>query len=182
MQITAVSNNLSHANIKVNSKPALAPTGPRAYKGMSIVRSYQRQLTDGSTQPLDQPQVGDLIKVNLDVTFPETLEYVVIEDRLPSILEAVNDDFESQKSRFKGNSQNHWLINHQELRADRALFFVNRSWNDSTQTISYLARVTSAGTATSPAAKVECMYDPLQLAITESLRLTTIKKKAVSSK
>jgi len=181
MQLTASSNNIAHTNIKVNSKPELAPTGPRAYSGMSIIRRYERMLTDGTTQPLGQPQVGDLVKISLDITFPTTLEYVVIEDRLPSLFEAVNNDFASQGSKFKSNSDSEWSISHKELRSDRASFFVNRSWKN-TRTISYLARVTSAGVATAPAAKVECMYDPIQLAITESTKLTTQKKETVTTR
>jgi len=182
MQLTASSNNIAHTNIKLSAKPALAPTGPRGYSGMSIIRRYERMLTDGSTQPLGQPQVGDLVKISLDITFSNMLEYVVIEDRLPSLFEAVNNDFASQSSKFKGNSDYQWTINHKELRSDRASFFVNRSWKNGTRTVSYLARVTSAGVATAPAAKVECMYDPIQIAITDSKMLTTKKKEAVVTK
>ena len=182
LQLAATSNGITHTNIKVSAKPALAPTGPRGYSGMSILRRYERMLTDGTTQPLGQPQVGDLVKVSLDITFPTILEYVVIEDRLPSLFEAVNNDFASQSSRFKGNSDYEWSINHKELRSDRACFFVNRSWHGGTRTVSYLARVTSAGIATAPAAKVECMYDPVQIALSDSNKLTTKKKETIVTK
>lgn len=182
MKLIASSNNTAHTNIKVNAKPALAPTGPRGHNGMSIIRRYERMLHDGSTQALGQPQVGDLVKISLEITFSTALEYVVIEDRLPSLFEAVNNDFASQRSKFRGNSDYQWSIAHKELRADRASFFVNRSWRNGTRTVSYLARVTSAGTATAPAAKVECMYDPEQIAISDSAKLTTLKKETVVSK
>ena len=182
MKLIASSNNTAHTNIKLSAKPELAPTGPRGYSGMSIIRRYERMLTDGTTQPLGEPQVGDLVKVSLDITFSTALEYVVIEDRLPSLFEAVNNDFASQSSKFKGNSDYQWTINHKELRSDRASFFVNRSWRNGTRTVSYMARVTSAGIATAPAAKVECMYDPVQIAITDSKVLTTKKKEAVVTK
>jgi len=182
VKLMASSDNTAHTNIKVSAKPALAPTGPRGHNGMSIIRRYERMLADGKTQPLGQPQVGDLVKISLDITFSTALEYVVIEDRLPSLFEAVNNDFASQSSRFKGNSDYQWTINHKELRADRASFFVNRSWRNGTRTVSYMARVTSAGIATAPAAKVECMYDPDQVAITDSAKLTTLKKAAVVTK
>ena len=41
--------------------------------------------------------------------------------------------------------------------------------------------MTTAGIATAPAAKVEAMYDPEQLALSESNTLTTLKKEAVVS-
>ena len=94
----------------------------------------------------------------------------------------MNNDFASQSSRFKGNSDYEWSINHKELRSDRACFFVNRSWHGGTRTVSYLARVTSAGIATAPAAKVECMYDPVQIALSDSNKLTTKKKETIVTK
>ena len=106
---------------------------------------------------------------------------MVIEDRLPSLFEAVNNDFASQSSRFKTNADSSWSINHKELRSDRASFFINRSWRGGTRSIAYLARVTSAGIATAPAAKVEAMYDPEKLALSDSKTLTTLKKETIVS-
>ncbi len=176
MKLIISSNNTAHANIKLNSKPAIAPTGPWGHSGLSILRRYERILADGTTQPMNQPRVGDLIRVSLDITFPAALDYVVIEDRLPSLFETVNNNFKSQSSRFSSSSDRSWNISHKELRSDRALFFFDRSWTNGTRTISYLARVTTAGTATAPAAKVEAMYDPEQLALSDSKKLTTLKK------
>jgi uncharacterized protein YfaS (alpha-2-macroglobulin family) len=181
MKLIVSSNNLAFANVKLSSKPQLAPTGPWGHDGLSIVRRYERLLPDGKTQPMVQPHVGDLIKVSLDITFPYAIDYVVIEDRLPSLFEAVNNDFASQSSRFKTNADSSWSINHKELRSDRASFFINRSWRGGTRSIAYLARVTSAGIATAPAAKVEAMYDPEKLALSDSKTLTTLKKETMVS-
>ena len=181
LKLLATTNNKAFINVELKAKPKLAPTSAWGNKGMSIVRRYERMLADGSTQPMDQPHVGDLIKVSLDITFPHALDYVVIEDRLPSLFEAVNNDFKSQSSRYITNSDNRWSINHKELRSDRASFFINRSWRGDTRTISYLARVTTAGVATAPVAKVEAMYDPEQIALSESKTLTTLRKEAVVS-
>ncbi len=181
MKLVASSNNRAYANIRLSAKPQLAPTGPWGHNGLSIVRRYEQLLADGTVQRMDQPRIGDLIKVSLDITFPAAIDYVVIEDRLPSLFEAVNNDFASQSSRFSTNSDNTWSIAHKELRSDRASFFINRSWHSGTRTISYLARVTSAGIATAPAAKVEAMYDPERLALSDSKTLTTLKKQTVVS-
>ncbi|MCP5535765.1 MAG: hypothetical protein H7A51_05960 [Akkermansiaceae bacterium] len=179
MKLIASANSRAFANVKLSAKPKLAPTGPWGHDGLSIVRRYERLLADGTTQPLGQPQVGDLIKVSLDITFPYTIDYVVIEDRLPSLFEAVNNDFASQSSRFTTNSDSSWSIAHKELRSDRASFFINRSWGGGTRSIAYLARVTSAGVATAPAAKVEGMYDPTKIALSDSKTLTTLKKETI---
>jgi len=181
MKLIASSNARAFANVKLSAKPQLAPTGPWGHSGLSIVRRYERLLADGTVQNMGQPQVGDLIKVSLDITFPSQLEYVVIEDRLPSLFEAVNNNFASQSSRFKTNSDSSWSINHKELRSDRASFFIDRSWRSGTRTIAYLARVTSAGVATAPAAKVEAMYDPERIALSDSKTLTTLRKETIVS-
>lgn len=180
-QLIASGNNTCHVNLTLNAKPRLAPTGPLGYKGLSIIRRYERMLADGTSEVMGQPHVGDLIRVNLDITFPSAMEYVVIEDRLPSLFETVNNEFASQQSRFAGNSDQAWDISHKELRSDRAVFFLDRSWNNGSRTISYLARVTSSGVATAPAAKVEAMYDPEQLALSDSKTLTTLKKETIVS-
>lgn len=182
MKLIVSTNNTCHANIKLSAKPQLAPTGPWGHNGLALVRRYERLLADGTIEPMGQPHVGDLIKVSLDITFPSALEYVVIEDRLPSLFETVNNDFASQSSRFKTNTDNAWRMSHKELRSDRAIFFLDQSWRQGTRTISYLARVTSAGVATAPAAKVEAMYDPEQLALSNSKTLTTLKKGTVVGK
>ena len=180
LKLLASTNGSAFVNVKLSSKPKLAPTSAWGHKGLSIARRYERMLADGTTQAMGQPRVGDLIKVTLDITIPYTLEYVVIEDRLPSLFEAVNNDFASQSTRYRTNTDNSWRVNHKELRSDRAAFFINRSWRGGTRTLSYLARVTSAGTATAPAAKVEAMYDPEQIALSESKTMTTLRKEAVA--
>jgi uncharacterized protein YfaS (alpha-2-macroglobulin family) len=182
MKLIVSSNNTCHANLKLSAKPQLAPTGPWAHDGLSLIRRYERVMADGTSQPMGQPCVGDLVKVSLDITFPDTLEYVVIEDRLPSLFEAVNNNFASQSAHIQAQSDNAWDISHKELRSDRAVFFIDRSWSKGTRTISYLARVTSAGTATAPAAKVEAMYEPERLALSKSQTMTTLKKETVVGK
>jgi uncharacterized protein YfaS (alpha-2-macroglobulin family) len=180
VKLLAATNGKAFANVKLSAKPLLAPTGAWGHKGLSIARKYERLLADGTTQAMGQPRVGDLIKVTLDITIPYALDYVVIEDRLPSLFEAVNNDFASQSTRFRTNTDNSWNVNHKELRSDRASFFINRSWRSGTRSLSYLARVTSAGVATAPAAKVEAMYDPEQIALSESKTMTTLKKEAIA--
>lgn len=181
IKVIANTDNTTYAKIKLSAKPEIAPVGPWAHNGLSITRSYDRVLANGTMEPMGQPHVGDLIQVNLAITFPEAIDYVVIEDRLPALFETVNNDFESQRSRFKTNSDNSWNITHKELRSDRAVFFFDRSWRSGSRTISYLARVTSAGSAIAPSAKVEAMYDPEKIAISKSRSLTTLRKETIVS-
>ena len=171
-QLIASSEGKAYAKIYVESKPEIAPAGAESHKGLHIKRSYKRINAKGTAEPLTSPKVGDLVKVELTVTFPRELHYVAIDDALPSIMETVNGDFASQKSHVADPSKNNWKISRRELRSDRALFFLNKSWKRGPQTISYLARITSAGTVHTAPAKVEAMYDPSTYAITEAGTMT----------
>ncbi|MFC4990778.1 hypothetical protein [Rubritalea tangerina] len=123
---------------KASAKPEVAPSGPVAANGLSIQRKYERINAKGQTIPLEQPQVGDLIKVSLTVGMPAGMRYIAIDDALPSILESVNDQFASQASIHSSKIQKNYRISNQEFRAERTLFFLNRSWGSQKQTISYL--------------------------------------------
>ena len=59
-------------------------------------------------------------------------------------------------------------MSHQELRDDRAVFFIDHPDRGGSHSLSYLARVTSAGEAIAPPAKVEAMYDPQSFALSSS--------------
>ena len=135
---------------------------------MEITRFYERVKPDGSVEPLGKPEIGDLVRVSLRVTLPQDdYRYMVIEDRLPGTFEAINENFASQASAMHtgATGQQQWAVSHSEVRADRVMFFLDRCYNRGTRTLSYHARVTLEGTAYAPAAKVEAMYDPEQLAL-----------------
>lgn len=176
LQLSVKSDNTCHINQTVSAKPQIAPKGPWGHNGLSIIRRYERVMADGTTTPLGQAKVGDLVLVSLDVTFAQAMDYVVIEDRLPAMFECVNNNFSSQRSRIKTNSENTWEISHKELRSDRSVFFLDRTWRNGSETISYLARVTFAGQASAPAAKIEAMYEPEQIALSASQTITTQNK------
>ena len=97
--------------------------------------------------------------------------YLVLDDALHSIFEAVNAEFESQAGRVK--ERRSWRVSHREFRDDRAVFFVNYLPRSGVYTQSYYARVTSAGEATAPPAKIEAMYDPEFYALSTSRKLKT---------
>jgi len=159
--------------VKLAAKPAIAPEQPVAANGLEITRSWEKVHADGSREPLANPQPGDLILVSLRVTLPtDGSRYLVVEDRLPAIFETVDQRFGSQAA--AGTSvQQGWSVSHQELRDDRAVFFLDWLPSRGTYTLNYLARCTLAGDATAPPAKVESMYDPENVALSASRRFTT---------
>ena len=160
------------ARVSLSSKPELAPQQAVSSNGLQILRRYHRVLPDGKEERLDKPAVGDLVRVELKVTMPrDETAYLVVDDPLPSILEAVNTTFASQAGRLE--KENDWEVSHEEIRDDRVLFFIDYLPRSGSYTLSYHARVTSAGSAVAPPAKVEAMYEPEFFALSASRQFTT---------
>ena len=172
LKAEATSSKGGFARVHLSSKPRLAPQKAVSQNGLQILRTYHRVLPDGSEERLDHPEVGDLVRIQLQVTMPrDDTSYLVIDDPMPSIFEAVNTDFASQAGRLERKED--WRVSHQELRDDRALFFVDHLPRSGSYTLSYHARVTSAGSSVAPPAKVEAMYEPDFYALSASRRFTT---------
>jgi len=171
LKVKAKSDGTAYVRVALESKPEIAPIQPVAANGMEITRSYRRVNADGSTTPLDVPKPGDLVRIDLEVILAnDDLRYLVVEDRLPAIFEAINDSFESQAgpANAGGSSQGDWSVSHTEIRGDRAMFFFDRIWTRGRHTLTYLARCTMTGTSMAPPAKVESMYDPDNTALSAS--------------
>ncbi|MBN8459260.1 MAG: hypothetical protein J0M04_15625 [Verrucomicrobia bacterium] len=176
--LKAVLSNDQRAFVRLRlaAKPAIAPLKPVASNGMSIDRFYEKVNADGSVSTLTEPAVGDLVKVTLRVTLgSDDTRYIVIEDPLPAVFEAVNNDFASQRSMIApGQGDGSWNVSHKELRDDRAVFYLDYVSAKGTYSISYLARCTLAGNAMAPPAKVESMYDPSKVALSASRNMGSV--------
>lgn len=159
-----------YLRIAVEGKPPIAPMQPVATNGLSVERVYERVLADGSSEILDQPRIGDLIRISLKLTLPtNNTRYLVVEDLLPTIFEPVHSDFESQRAIVGGRtSESDWRVSHRELRTDRASFYLDYLPRAGTYTLNYLVRCTLPGDALAPPAKVESMYDPENFALSAS--------------
>ncbi|MCH7225401.1 alpha-2-macroglobulin family protein [Haloferula sp. A504] len=171
LKAAVTSDGPAFVRVTLSSKPRITPLQPVSANGLEVTRFYRRVKADGTDEPLDVPKVGDLIRVELRVTLPtDDARYMVVEDRLPGIFEAVNNTFESQAANMNAGatSERSWTVSHNEIRADRVMFFMDRPYGRGTHTLSYLARVTLEGSAYAPPAKVEAMYDPDQLALSAS--------------
>lgn len=160
IKLSASSKQLAYVNTVIHSKPELISIDPTSKNGVAIKKEYFRILKDGSREKLVNPMVGDVVEVELEVHFTDSINYVVIDDPLPTTFECVNSEFKSQSTHVRGSADQNWRVSHQELRDDRALFFFNKSWSGKSQKLSYLARITASGHVAVPPAKVEAMYDP----------------------
>lgn len=164
-QFQASSDARTYVHATIAAKPKIAPVQPVSKNGLSVIRKYERVKSDGTSEPLTNPEVGDLVKVTLTVSLPDRdMRYLAIDDPLPSSFQAINTDFTSQRGRAANNNRN-WQVSHQEVRMDRVLFFIDRPRRSSNNTMTYHARITHPGEIYVPSTKVEEMYDPSSFAL-----------------
>lgn len=159
---------------KLEVRPA-KPVAERIDRGYSIKRRYDVVDEEGSTNKLfgglKTPRVGDRVLVTLELSVSRDASYVAIEDSLPAVFEAINTNFQSQESSADYLQRQPWM-SHQEIRADRAMFFADRLWKGN-HIIRYLVRVRAAGTATAPPTKIEEMYHPERFGSSETTEVKT---------
>lgn len=149
-----------YAHIEVRARPRIVSQKPRS-NGLTILRKYNKVLPDGTLAAADKLEIGDMVRVQLDIEVPGETHYVAVDDPLPATFEAVNPEFKTQASRTveeKGWSR--WHSDFRELRTDRALFFRDHISSGGKFTLRYLARVIADGDTIAPPAKVEAMYHP----------------------
>jgi uncharacterized protein YfaS (alpha-2-macroglobulin family) len=138
---------------------------------LEITRAY---LDPTTGRPVQAVRVGDLVRVRLEVENVEA-SFVMIEDRLPAGLEALNEklnttshdpgayDYDPEAGiwRLEGDWQSYGY-NNKEIRGGRVTFFVTElgGLDGKLRVFEYLARATHAGLYTGLPAEVSAMYDP----------------------
>jgi len=141
-----------------------APTGklePRD-EGMVVFKSFQ--TLDGKGIE-DSFQLGDLVIVNLKVVIPQVRHFVVLDDPLPAGFVPVNLSFETESTELareleKRREQPWWQgFRHVEMYKEKILLFADYL-APGIHTYTYLVRVTTPGTYSLPATRIEEMYTP----------------------
>ena len=130
----------------------------------TVRRSYH---DPGSGRLLQAITPQQLVEVRLTVTLPEEGSYMIVEDKLPGGLEALNERLNttSHVAQLYGNEpDSYWQIygyNHKEVFGDRVTFFITEL-DAGSHTFTYYARATRAGTFTAMPAEVYAMYNLAQ--------------------
>jgi len=163
------------SEVTVEARPRLVEQ-PRQDRGYGIARKYARVEDNGKLTPATALQVGDRILVTLDLEVRRRATYVVIEDPLPSVFEAINPEFKSQEVAAGETLGSSWISSHQELRQDRAVFFADLL-HPGRYSLRYLARVVAAGDALAPSAKIQEMYHPERFGSTDTQQLKALPLK-----
>lgn len=153
-----------YSSIEIEVRPQAAQQ-PRQNNGFGIVRRYERLDDTNGVHDLDGLRVGDRVLVTLLLHVDAPARYVVVDDPLPALFEAVNPAFKTQQTDARrtpvstSGASSYWCDDFHELRQDRVLFFSNEV-SPGDYTLCYLARVRAAGTVTAPSVKIEEMYHP----------------------
>ncbi|MGK0187333.1 MAG: hypothetical protein ACI9R3_003120 [Verrucomicrobiales bacterium] len=175
LRLNATADIPIYTVVDVTAQPRIVSQIERSSGDFVMRRTYEELAPDGTRSPPTSLEVGDLVLVKLQGKVTPQSEYIVVDDALPSILEAINPNFGSRKAAVDKPSggQHRWYSDHQELRAERTLYFRNYIYDGGKFTIEYLARVIAEGTVTAPPAKVEAMYDPGKLGLSDSVIITS---------
>ena len=172
--LMSASTNRLYTTVSIETRPP-ETAQPRQDRGFSLQRRFDRLDDDNQPQGAGSLHVGDRVLVSLRLTVRETARYVVIDDALPAIFEAINAEFRTQEARSADaltRDGSWWVSDFREIRKDRCLSFAD--WVEpGTYTLRYVARVRAAGTVTAPPAKVEEMYHPGRCGFTESQTLVS---------
>jgi hypothetical protein len=170
--------------LTVSEIPRAPPVTPEM-KGIQVERWYERYAGGA---PITTAVEGDLVRVRLRITVPNTRQFVVLDDALPAGLEAIDLSLrtasampgpgaEQPMGRVEradneqrtmldapwgyGSWDSGWWspFDHREIRDDRVVYSATMLWAG-TYTATYLARATTPGTFVRPPAHAEEMYNP----------------------
>ena len=172
MQLAKNADGRVFSEVTVEARPRVIEQ-PRQDRGYSIARRYAKLEDDGTLSAAEALRVGDRVLVTLDVEVRRRATYLAVEDPLPAVLEPLNPAFKSQETLAGERLGSDWVSSYHELREDRALFFADLL-HPGRYTLRYLARVTAAGTATAPAAKIEEMYHPERFGTTGTTHMSAL--------
>lgn len=148
--------------------------------------TVSRRYLDAQGQPLTGTvNAGDLVRVSLTVNMPQAGFYMLVEDKLPGGLEALNEGLNTTSHdghpanyyEYSGGSFYRWEAlgyNNKEVRVDRVSFFITEL-SAGAHTFTYLARATRAGTFTALPVEVSAMYDAQLWGRSTSARLVVVE-------
>ena len=145
----------------VSSRIYLARQAIEAAGNVQVSRVY---LDPKTRRPLQGALPGQLVQVKLTLTMPDDGFYMLVEDKLPGGLEALNEGLNtsSHDGSLQAYEPYQWEslgYNYKEVRADRVSFFITELIKGP-HTFTYIARAVRAGQFAAMPAEAWAMYDP----------------------
>ncbi|MEW6265861.1 MAG: MG2 domain-containing protein [Thermodesulfobacteriota bacterium] len=137
--------------------------------GLALSRAYTLAEEGGEgTKSASTFQRGDIVRVDVTLLVPHQRHWVVLEDRLPAGLEALNFDLPVAPKHLEGllrgpsrpdDYYRRYWYEHREIKSDRVAVYA-RTLIEGVYTFSYLARAVTSGTFIAPGPTAEEMYSP----------------------
>jgi uncharacterized protein YfaS (alpha-2-macroglobulin family) len=133
-----------------------------------VVRTYR-----GVGNAANSIQAGQLVRVELTITFEQGASFLIIEDPLPGGLEALNESLNTTTHAASAEGcydydcepvyyWEEYGYNNKEIHPDRVTFFITEV-SPGTITITYLARATHSGTFVALPTEVYAMWRSIGL-------------------
>ena len=139
----------------VSRRAYVSETNINAAGVVDVERVYRDPHTG---RPVDSVQTGDVIEVELTVTLADDGSYLIIEDKLPGGLEALNDNLNTTSVAAAFTERQQYNYTHKETWGDRVSYFVT-DMGKGKHTLTHYARATQSGTFTAMPTEVYAMYD-----------------------
>lgn len=150
----------AYVSVKFRAQPNQTEYPGVTEKGLQVTRTYEKRGDDGAWRPATDFNVGDVVRITLTCAKGEKdLEYFVLEDYLPSNMEAINPEIVSQSAGLEWEPWSQWFDN-REFQAHRVRGFCTRWGGRDLLNMSYFARVKRPGEAMAPPASAQLMYEP----------------------
>lgn len=156
----------AYLTIRAKAQPNRTSYAGCSDKGLKLTRRYEVRGANGQWHAASSFAVGDVVRVTLTCTkAAKDMHYLVLEDYLPSCMEAVNPNVPSQAA---GIDFTPWspCFDNREYLTDRVRGFCTRWEENKPVSMIYYARVKRAGTAIAAPAQAQLMYEPQTYALT----------------
>ena len=136
---------------------------PPRDEGFSITRAFFAPDDKENKKPILQAKVGDVLKAHLQITVPDSRNFVAIEDYIPAGMEIVNLELATEQKSLllqeKEIEGREFIPDFKELHDDRALLF-KENLSPGVYEFDYYVRALISGKFTHLPAQVSEMYFP----------------------
>jgi len=138
-----------------------------AIEAAGVIQVERTYWDPKSGKPLESAIAGQLVKVVLQVDVLQNGYFIIVEDKLPGGLEALNESLNITShegsvydyDRQGGYTWQEYGYNNKEVHAGRVSFFISEL-DSGRHFYNYLARATRPGSFAAMPAEVYAMYDP----------------------
>lgn len=156
----AAAKGTVYAALRVRALPPTRDYPGVTECGLQVTRLYETKGADGIWRPATRFKVGEVVRVTLTCAkVADELKYLVLEDYMPSCMEAINPNVPGQAAGLEPLGWS-YCFDHREYLADRVRGFCTRWESRDLLNMRYYARVKRAGVSTAPPAQAQLMYEP----------------------